>query len=170
MSLRDVYEAYGQDSDAGVVARRLIEQQHWYNSLAEFDPRTGLALPLGLDDVLRRLAGPHDTVEIRDRLWRITEHSRSSVERLFSALNESPRREQATLPIRAVRELNAGSLIALNRRPGRNVREKLAGNPYMQGVRRIQSIDLPENRLLKEYASRLADLLELRAQHLHVPR
>ncbi len=168
MSLRDVYEAYGQDSDAGVVARRLIEQQHWYNSLAEFDPRTGLALPLGLDDVLRRLAGPHDTVEIRDRLWRITEHSRSSVERLFSALNESPRREQATLPIRAVRELNAGSLIALNRRPGRNVREKLAGNPYMQGVRRIQSIDLPENRLLKEYASRLADLLELRAQHLHV--
>lgn len=168
MSLREIYEACGEDSEAGAVARRLLEQQHWYNSLAQFDPKTGQALPLSLDEVLRRLAEPQGTVEIRDRLWRIADHSRSSVERLFSALNESPRREQATLPIRAVRELNAGSLIALNRRPGRNVREKLAGNPYMQAVRRFQSIDLPENRLLKEYASRLADLLELRAEHLHV--
>lgn len=168
MTLRDVYEAFGEDSEVGATARRLIEQQHWYNSLAEYDPKTGQALPLGLDEVLRRLAQPQETVEIRDRLWRIAQHSRASVERLFSALNESPRREQATLPIRSVRELNAGSLIALNRRPGRNVREKLAGNPYMQAVRRFQSIDLPENRLLKEYASRLAELLELRAQHLHV--
>lgn len=168
MSLREVYHAFGEDSDAGVAARRLVEQQHWYNSLAEFDPKTGQALPLGLDDVLRRLVKPEETREVRDRLWRIVEHSRASVQRLFAALNESPRREQAALPIRAVRELNAASLIALNRRPGRNVREKLAGNPYMQAVRRFQSIDLPENRLLKEYASRLAELLELRAVRLHI--
>ena len=166
MSLREVYRRLGEDSDAGASARRLVEQQHWFNSVAEFDPRTGHALPLGLDEVLRRIAYTRETSEVRDRLWRIAEHSRVSVERLFAALNESPRREQALLPIRAVRELNVASLISLNRRPGRNVREKLAGNPYMQAVRRFQSIDLPENRLLKEFASRLAELLELRAEHL----
>lgn len=166
-ALREVYLAFGEDSETGAAARRLIEQQHWYNTLAEFDPKTGQALPLGLDEVLRRLARPQETNEIRDRLWRIVEHSRASVARLFESLNESPRREQATLPIRAVRELNATSLIALNRRPGRNIREKLATNPYMQAVRRYQSIDLPENRLLKEYVTQIAELLELRANHLH---
>lgn len=167
-SLPDAYKAYGEENDAGAAARRLLDQQHWYNSLAEFDPKTGQALPLGLDEVLRRLTRRQETSEVRDRLWRIAEHSRASVARLFDALNESPRREQATLHIRAVRELNATSLIALNRRPGRNIREKLASNPYLQAVRRYQSIDLPENRLLKAYVSRLAELLELRAKYLQI--
>ena len=166
-TLREVYQAFDEDNEAGVVARRVIEQQHWYNSLAAFDPKTGQALPLVLDEVLCQLVKPEETAKIRDRLWRIVEHGRAAVGRLFHTLNESPRREQATLPIRAVRELNATSFIALNRRPGRNIREKLAGNPYMQAVRRYQSIDLPENRLLKEYVTRLAGLLELQARHLH---
>lgn len=166
-TLREVYLSFGEDNEAGAVSRRLIEQQHWYNSLADFDPKTGQALPLGLDEVLRRLVRPDENAEIRDRLWRIVEHGRAAVGRLLDTLSESPRREQALLPIHAVRELNATSLIALNRRPGRNIREKIAGNPYMQAVRRYQSIDLPQNQLLKEYVTRLADLLELRARHLH---
>ena len=82
------------------------------------------------------------------------------------SLSENPRREQAYLPIRDVKELNATSFIALSRRPGRNVREKLAGKPYMQAVRRYQSVDLPQNRLVKEFVTQLADLLELRRKYL----
>ncbi|MFN4002077.1 DNA-binding protein [Microcella sp.] len=166
MSLREVYRVFGDDSEAGRTARRVLEQQNWFTTLADFDPKTGEALPLGLDEVMRRLNRRPEPTLMHDRLWRIAEHSRVAVEHLLDSLNESPRREQALLPIRAVREVNATSLIALNRRPGRNVREKLAGRPYMHAVRRYQSIDLPENRLLKVFAARLAELLELRHEYL----
>lgn len=166
MKLREVYRALGEESEAGALAQQLLGQQHWYASIAEFDPRTGDALPLSLDNVLRRLTNRVETGDTRDRLWRIVDHSRASVERIFGSLSENPRREQAFLPIRDVRELNATSFIALSRRPGRNVREKLAGKPYMQAVRRYQSVDLPQNRLVKEFVTQLADLLELRKKHL----
>lgn len=167
MSLRDVYRAFGEDSEEGELARRLLEQQHWFTTLADFDPKTGEALPLGLDEVLRRLSSRCELTAIHDRLRRIVDHSRVAVVHLLGSLSESPRREQAMLPVRSVRELNATSFIALNRRPGRNMREKLAGKPYMQAVRRYQSIDLPENRLLKAFASQLVEFLELRQQYLH---
>ncbi|MBN0509430.1 DNA-binding protein, partial [Pseudomonas aeruginosa] len=118
------------------------------------------ALPKSLSGFLAKVAQPEASEITRDRLWRITEHCRASVERLFHSLNESPRREHALLPVHAVRELDANSFIKLSNRPGRTIREKLAGNPYIQAVRRFQSVDLPENRLLKAFAIRLAEMLD----------
>lgn len=165
MKLIEVYRAFGEDSEAGAQARLLLDQQHWYASIAEFDPKTGDALPLGFDEVVHRIASRPESTDIRDRLWRIVDHCRLSIEHIFASLNENPRREQAYLPIRDVKELNATSFIALSRRPGRNIREKLAGKPYMQAVRRYQSVDLPQNQLVKEFVIRLADLLELRKKY-----
>lgn len=167
MGLRRVYQAFGEDTEVGAVARQLLEQQHWFGSLVDFDPKTGEALPLALAEVLRRLSHRPESASLHDRLWRIVEHSRPSVKHLLDSMSESPRREQAMLPIRAVRELNAKSFVALSRRPGRNMREKLAGRPYMQAVRRYQSIDLPENRLFKVFVVRLVELLELRKRCLN---
>lgn len=161
-----LYRAYSDSGAAGTRARQLIDQQHWYASIAEFDPKTGDALPLAFDEVLHRLGRRTETKDLGDRLWRIVDHCRFSLEHIFASLSENPRREQAYLPIRDVKELNAASFIALSRRPGRNVREKLAGKPYMQAVRRFQSVDLPQNRLVKEFVTRLAELLELRKKHL----
>lgn len=166
MSLVEVYGALAEDGEAGDHARRLLDQAHWYASIAEFDPKTGDALPLPLDEVLHRIRSKPATTEIRDRLWRIVDHCRLSLEHILSALSENPRREQAYLPIRDVKELNASSFMALSRRPGRNVREKLAGKPYMQAVRRFQSVDLPQNRLVKAFVIHLAELLELRQECL----
>jgi hypothetical protein len=163
MNLAELYEAFRADGESGETARALLKQTHWFAVNVEFDPKTGEALPQALSAFLAKVARPApDGATRRDRLWRIAEHSRSSVERLFRALNESPRREQALLPVRAVRELDANSFIKLSNRPGRNIREKLAGKPYLQAVRRFQSVDLPENRLLKAFVRRLAELLELR--------
>lgn len=165
MNLREVYQGFS-DREAGARARQLLEQQHWYASIVEFDPKTGDALPLSFNTVMHRLTDRVETTNIRDRLWRIVNHSRASIERISGSLSENPRREQAILPIRDVKELNATSFMALSRRPGRNVREKLAGKPYMQAVRRYQSVDLPQNRLVKEFATQLAELLELRKKYL----
>lgn len=143
-------------------ARTLLGQLDWFCRTVDFDPKTGLALPQALTSFLAKVVQPENDFVVLDRLWRITEHSRASVERLFRSLNESPRREQALLAVHAVRELDANSFIKLSNRPGRTIREKLAGKPYMQAVRRFQSIDLPENRLLKAFVRHLAELLELR--------
>ena len=147
-------------------ARTLLGQLDWFCRIADFDPKTGLALPQALTGFLAKVTQPANDFLVLDRLWRITEHSRASVERLFRSLNESPRREQALLPVHSVRELDANSFIKLSNRPGRTIREKLAGKPYMQAVRRFQSIDLPENRLLKAFLRHLAELLELRRDYL----
>ena len=167
MSLLELYKALSSAGESGEKARALLEQQHWFAVNAEFDPKTGLALPHALSAFLEKVAQPAPVGTTRDRLWRITEHSRASVERLLQALNESPRREHALLPIHAVRELDANSFIKLSNRPGRTVREKLAGKPYLQAVRRFQSVNLPENRLLKAFVRRLAELLELRGDCLN---
>jgi hypothetical protein len=166
MNLLEVYRDFGGDSEAEPRARQLLEQQHWYASIAEFDPKTGDALPLSFTTVMHRLTNKAETTSIRDRLSRIVDHSRASIERIFGSLSENPRREPAILPIRDVKELNAASFMALSRRPGRNVREKLADKPYMQAVRRYQSVNLPQNRLVKEFVTQLAGLLELRKKYL----
>ena len=148
-------------------AQILLDQMNWFGLIADFDPKTGAALPQSLSAFLAKVAHPEPCGVTRDRLWRITEHCRASVERLFHSLNESPRREHAFLPVHRVRELDANSFIKLSNRPGRTIREKLAGKPYMQAVRRFQSVDLPENRLLKAFVIRLAESLELRRNFLN---
>lgn len=159
MTIEQLYRDWSAGDPA---ARELLAQQHWFSCLADFDPLTAEALPQALGAVLRKPVSDEAGGVVRDRLWRLVEHARASMEKLFRELNESPRREHAVLPLRAVRELDTASFMALSRRPGRTIREKLAGKPYMQAVRHFQSIDLPENRLLKALAERLQELLELR--------
>lgn len=162
MTLIKLYHLQGVEGKDGDNSRALLKQAHWFAFNTEFDPKTGEALPQELSAFLAKLSLT-DTSSIKyDRLWRITEHARLSVERVLLTLNESPRREQALLAVHAVRELDANSFIKLSNRPGRNIREKLAGKPYLQAVRRFQSVNLPENRLLKAFIIHLAELLELR--------
>ena len=166
MTFEQLYLCYPDDTNEGADARALLCQTHWFTSIAEFDPRTGEALPQALSLVLQKIAAPDVTEKLKDRLWRITEHVRPSMVKLFREINEAPCRENAVMPLRNVRELDATSFMALSRRPGRNIREKLAAKPYLMAVRHYQTVDLPENRLLKACAERLCELLELRVQCL----
>lgn len=162
MNLRELYKSFSSDPDC----RELLLQTHWLSSFVEFDPRTGETLPMPLSIALDRMARRTPSPFVKDRLWHLMSHSEEAARRLMTALSEEPRREPAYLPIRQVRELDTASFIALSRRPGRNIREKLADKPYMQAVRHFQSIDIPENRLLKAYLMQLADALELRKEYL----
>ncbi|GAB6187395.1 hypothetical protein [Thermopirellula anaerolimosa] len=166
MTLIELYRGFARQE---VKACRLIDQMHWFAVNAEFDPRTGEALPQMLTGFLARVASEKQRGRRQDRLQRIIEHSRLAVGRLFRTLNERPRREHSLLPVRSVRELDAACFVKLSTRPGRNIREKLAGRPYLQAVRRYQSVDLLENRLLKAYVALIAELLELRNGFLCEP-
>lgn len=162
MNLEELYKSFRTDQDC----RDLLLQSHWFASFADFDPKTGQTLPMSLNKALERMSTRKPSIFVKDRLWLLAAHSEEAVRRLMRALSEEPRRESAYLPIRQVRELDTASFIALSRRPGRNIREKLADKPYMQAVRHFQSIDVPENRLLKTYLMALADALELRRKYL----
>lgn len=163
MSLAELYETYLTDP----TSKELLKQTHWFASFADFDPKTGEALPTSLTRLLSKITNRTPEPFVRDRLWHLVTHSLESATRLMTSLSEEPRRESAYLPIRDVRELDTASFIALSRRPGRNIREKLADKPYMQAVKHFQSIDVPENRLLKAYLLRLTEVLELRKRYLH---
>ena len=168
MNLEDLYAGIGADTPQGDRCRALLRQTHWFSGVVETDPRTGLAMPLPLSTTLRRIRelpepwSPESGSPPDDRLWRIAEHARPALKALLHNLGTSPARERAVLPIRAVRELDQASFMSLSRRPGRTVREKLASKPYLQAVRRYQSIDIPQNRLLKAFCVRLSELLLLR--------
>lgn len=162
MNLKELYESFSSDPQC----KELLLQSHWFASFADFDPKTGETLSMPLSRVLERISSRKPSPIVKDRLWLLMDHSYESAIRLMKALSEEPRREPAYLPIREVRELDTASFIALSRRPGRNIREKLADKPYMQAVRHFQSIDVPENRLLKAYLMQLADALELRKKYL----
>lgn len=166
ITLIELYGSRETTGSKGDNARALLSQTHWFSIHATFDPKTAEALPQALTTYLARVAQGDDSERLCDRLWRITEHARASVERLARVLNESPRRDHALMPVRAVRELDANSFIRLSNRPGRTIREKLGSKPYLQAVRRYQSVDLPENRLFKAFVSRLAELLQLRKDYL----
>ena len=162
MNLEELYKSFRTDQDC----RDLLLQSHWFASFADFDPKTGQTLPMSLNKALERMSTRKPSSFVKDRLWLLVAHSEEAARRLMRALSEEPWRESAYLPIRQVRELDTASFIALSRRPGRNIREKLADKPYMQAVRHFQSIDVPENRLLKTYLMALADALELRRKYL----
>src|SRR4051794_11613524 len=121
MDIEGLYKLVGSESPEGDHARALVQQVHWFSLVAEFDPRTAEPLPLALSTTAKRIrqadaepflfAGPElrRGVEVRDRLWRVIEHVRAALKALFRGLGESPAKEHALLPIRAVRELDTSS-------------------------------------------------------------
>lgn len=166
MTIKELYQSLTNEGEIGQQAVKLLGQTHWFTINAVFDPRSGAALPQAISEFISKITSQEGDTVLHDRVWRITEHARESLRHLYSSLNKSPSREQALMPIRSVRELDANSFIKLSNRPGRNIREKLAGKPYLQAVRHFQSVDLPENRLLKEFSIRLVELLEMKSQNL----
>lgn len=166
MTAVELYRLSTLENEEGRKAKLLLRQSDWFTRMLEFDPRSGEAMTQSLTSFLRKVASDSRSGErwkVHDRLARLTDHCRQALERVIRGLNESPRREHAEMPIRNVRELDAACFRKLNNRPGRTIREKLASRPYLQAVRRFQSIDLPENQLVKAFAQRVVELLRERA-------
>lgn len=171
MSLEQLYRNY---SPKERNPNNMLVQTHWYSSVAEIDPNSYDAMPQPqpLSKLLQRISevdkqlGAGKSYELKDRVWRIIEHARQPLTTLFRNLKASPFRDHAIMPLSSVRELDTSSFIALAQLPGRDIREKLANRPNILAVHRYQSVDLPENRLLKAFAERLTELLELRVMYL----
>ncbi len=165
ITLPYLYMVSSRKDKDGRTARSILEAQHFFTSLAVFDPRSAEPLPRPmtslLDDIDRGVDGQMDG--LHDRLWRICDHCGQSFAALFMAPNEEPRRVHELMHVRQVRELDIQSFVKLSMRPGSNIRQKLASDPHLTAPRHVMSFDISENRLLKACARRLVALLEAKS-------
>lgn len=162
-SIESIYKALNDRDEIKAKALLMLILRNWLTEVSSFDPVSGHALHTGIIDFLDAVAtsvqeeSPEG--EIKDRIYRIVSHSKESVLAIMEHTRDKILREHAMLPIHAVREVDSNSVQWLSRQPGRTLREKLSGKPYMKAVRRRTSVDTAENRLFRAFLFRLEQVL-----------
>lgn len=58
MNILDFYQALLSENDDGNNARKVLIQTHWFSVNADFDPKSGEALPQSLTHFLKRITNP----------------------------------------------------------------------------------------------------------------
>ena len=163
-TLEAFYKAV-KDGDAN--AELLLELQNRYNGLFDFDPVSFENMPTTLDDMLLKYLARKSC---GDRLYRIFLYVKDSLKFLLNELHTKILREHIVMPVRQVRETDGKTIRWLSKKPGRNIKEKLSGSYKLLAVRRLQSFDTAENRLLKALAVKLNELLFLRETCIQIPQ
>lgn len=166
------YAALGNPGAGRKTVHALLARRDWIHHAGEFDERTGELLPNALSHVCSRLHAigiDAKSAIPRDRLHRIVEHVHRPLLEILRQPHERLVREHASLPLRAVRELDSTSFFALSRRSGRTIREKLADRPYLWALERRWTVDTAENRLVKALCVRLVQLLQRRREAWQQP-
>ena len=171
-SIESLYKALNDRDEIKDKALLMLMLRSWLTEVLIFDPATGYALPTGLDDFLDAIAKLNmDEIlngEKKDRIYRIASHTNEAVWEIMRHTRDKILREHVMLPIYAAREIDSNSFSWISRRPGRNIREKLSGKPYIKAVRRRFSLDTTENRLLKDFLFRLEQILIERQKALGI--
>lgn len=156
-SIESLYRALNDKDEVKNQANWILIVRKWLTEVSSFDPVSGHALHTGIVDFLSIVAksvqDESSEGEIKDRIYRIVSHSKESVLAIMEHTRDKILREHAMLPIHAAREVDSNSVQWLSRQPGRTLREKLSGKPYIKAVRRRSSVDTAENRLLRAFYS-----------------
>ncbi len=162
-SIESIYKALNDRDEIKAKALLMLMLRDWLTSVSIFDPVSGHAMHTGIVDFMDVVAksmrdeSPDD--EIKDRIYRIVSHTKEAVLAIMEHTRDKILREHAMLPIHAAREVDSNSVQWLSRQPGRTLREKLSGKPYIKAVKRRHSVDTAENRLLKAFMLRLEQIL-----------
>ena len=161
-SVESLYEALLEDGTSKNQASLMISLRSWVTEVSEFDPVSGHALHTGIIDFLEVIAqninSDSDDKEIKDRVYRIVNHVAEAIRAITENMRTKIMRDHALMPIYAAREIDSKSIQWLSRKPGRTLREKLSGKPYIRAVRRRSCMDSSENRLLKALVLRLEQI------------
>ncbi len=171
-SIESVYNGLNDNGEIKKQVQLMLWVRNWLTQASSFDPVSGHALNTDIVDFLDVVskfvgnASPED--EIKDRIYRLVSHTKEAVLAIMEHTRDKILREHAMLPIHAAREVDSNSVQWLSRQPGRTLREKLSGKPYMKAVRRSNSVDTAENRLLRAFLFRLEQILVERQNVLSV--
>jgi cold shock CspA family protein len=172
-SVESIYKALNDQDEIKGKALLMLMLRNWLTEVSNFDPVSGHALHTGIidfmDAVAKSVQDESPESEIKDRIYRIVSHTKEAVLAIMKHTRDKILREHAMLPIHAAREVDSNSVQWLSRQPGRTLREKLSGKPYIKAVRRRSSVDTAENRLLKAFLCRLEQILIERQNALAAP-
>ncbi|MEQ6970783.1 DUF2357 domain-containing protein [Pectobacterium polaris] len=162
-SVESIYKALNGQDEIKAKALLMLMLRNWLTEVSSFDPVSGHAIYTGIIDfvntVSQSVQDESPDGEIKDRIYRIVSHTKEAVLEIMEHTRHKILREHAMLPIHAAREVDSNSVQWLSRQPGRTLREKLSGKPYMKAVRRRPSVDTAENRLLRAFLFRLEQIL-----------
>ena len=171
-SIESIYKALSDRDEIKAKAILMLKLRSWLTEVSSFDPVSGYALHTGIDDLMDVVAkSMQDEAldgETKDRIYRIVSHTKEAVLAIMEHTRDKILREHAMLPIYTAREVDSNSVQWLSRQPGRTLREKLSGRPYIKAVRRRSSVNTAENRLLKAFLLRLEQILIERQNALAV--
>lgn len=162
-SIESIYKALNGQDKKKDKAFLMLMLRNWLTEVSRFDPVSGHVMHTSIDDLLdavaKSLQDESPDGEIKDRIYRIVSHTKEAVLAIMEHTRDKILREHAMLPIHAAREVDSNSVQWLSCQPGRTLREKLSGKPYMKAVRRRSSVDTAENRLLRAFLFRLEQIL-----------
>lgn len=162
-SIESVYSGLNDKDEIKTQANLILMVRNWLTDASSFDPVSGHALHTSIIDFMNGVAksvqDESPESEIKDRIYRIVSHTKEAVLAIVEHTRDKLLREHAMLSIHAAREIDSNSIQWLSRQPGRTLREKLSGKPYMKAVRRRFSVDTAENRLLRAFLFRLEQTL-----------
>ena len=172
--INSLYSLYEKKLQGDKEAELIIELRNFLTSIIKdveaFDPATGVSLSTDIDSFLRTINSYNslsDRKSTKDYLYKISDFCLGAFDALYKQMKEESVRTHQMMPVYRVRELDSTDMMALSRRPGRTIKEKLSGKPFMQAVKRDVSCNILENRLLKEFAYRIRELLETRGNTIH---
>jgi cold shock CspA family protein len=169
-SIDNLYKSLNADNELTNHALLMMKLRNWITEVSSFDPVSGQSQSTGVIDFLHNVDKSLQFEDIRgetkDRIYRIVSHAKKAVLAIIEHPRDKILREHAMLPIHAAREVDSNSVQWLSRQPGRTLREKLSGKPYIKAVRRRSSVDTSENRLLKAFLIRLEQILIERQNYL----
>ncbi len=162
-SIESLYNGLNDKGEEKFHAQLILAVRHWLTEISDFDPVSGRAMHTNIVDLMNIVAKSNQCEipqpEIKDRIYRIVVHIKEAIPAIISCSRSKILREHAMMPIHSAREVDSNSVQWLSRQPGRTLREKLSGKPYIKAVRRRPSIDTAENRLLRAFLFRLEQIL-----------
>lgn len=157
--LNDFGQLYGRYTAQEFIAQQLLQGQHFYLVNLTFDPLTGEALPQRMSHWLSHDSHALENTELQDRFTYLIDHAVDAINNILIMPRQTINRVHEMTPVYLAQRLDSRSLQWLSRKPGNNLREKLAANPHILAATRKMSFDTLENRLLKTVLIRALGLL-----------
>ncbi|BBL88943.1 hypothetical protein VroAM7_15960 [Vibrio rotiferianus] len=162
--LTDFGQLYSRYHAQEPIALQLLQTQNYFLKELSFDPINGDALPLRMSNWLTHNKMQNESGELHDHVTQLVDHCVDAIGNILLSPRQTVIRVHEMTPVYLAQRLDSRSVQWLSRKPGNNMREKLAANPNILASTRKMSLDTLENRLLKSLLKRLENLLLYRLE------
>lgn len=124
------------------------------NQFWDYDSVTDEPLSSHMDSVCESLS-ENDFCSMNDYFEKIASFSQYAIKNIIRDIHTKIQRDHSLLPARQVKETDSRTMEWLATKPGRNIKEKLAGKNQILAPIRYSSCDTQENRIFKAFLTSL---------------